>query len=250
MKIISVLEASGFDPIRLAEVDADAAYALELQRQEYSRENFMPNRHQYHPFRVESDDESGDTNPSVSMEPDIPQFSNDEELAAYLQERENRNQRRYRPPPLPPFLLRPRPNPTSTTQTSESTESENTLIPPFRNTQRPPVHNEDDDDDDDNPYFSPQAFFQFLANQGHTLPEGFGQFMTNYRRRYRRTGDLQDTEEDFGPEDYERLLQLDESIHKKKLTKEQINSIPEIKFHRQSNNNDEENKCGVCLEFF
>jgi hypothetical protein len=43
---------------------------------------------------------------------------------------------------------------------------------------------------------------------------------------------------------------LDDAIHKKKLSKNQIDSIPQIRFQPKVNNTDEENKCGVCLELF
>lgn len=51
------------------------------------------------------------------------------------------------------------------------------------------------------------AFFQFLANQ-HFGHEGLPPFLFGRRRNYRRTGNLQDTEEDFGPEDYEVIRKI------------------------------------------
>jgi len=49
---------------------------------------------------------------------------------------------------------------------------------------------------------------------------------------------------------YQRLLQLDDTIKKKKLSRHQVNSIKEISFRSNANNTDEENKCSVCLENF
>ncbi len=201
----SLLEAAGFDSTRLADADADAAYALQLQQEEYSKESMIPNRHQFFPFQVEQDDEPADSNPSLLFESDTPQFSTDEQLAAYLQEQENRNRRRYRRPPIPPFVpIRQQSNPVSS-QTAETDEHENELVPPFRFAQRQNLLNEDDDDDDDdnNARMNAHAFLQFLANHGRSAPEGLAPFFSGFRRNYRRTGNLQDTEEDFGPEDYE-----------------------------------------------
>lgn len=48
----------------------------------------------------------------------------------------------------------------------------------------------------------------------------------------------------------QRLLQLDDTVRKKKLSQHQINTIREISFHANLKNTDEENKCGVCLELF
>jgi hypothetical protein len=70
----------------------------------------------------------------------------------------------------------------------------------IRFSSRQPPFNEDDDDDDENPQMtSAHAFLQFLAHSGHPMRGSFPAFL----RRGRRTGNLQDTEEDFGPEDYE-----------------------------------------------
>jgi hypothetical protein len=197
----SSLGATGFDPTRLAELDADAQYALQLQEEEYSRESLMSNRRQYPPFRVELDDESASANAQLS-DSDIPQFENDEQLAAFLQEREDRKRQQYRRPPMAYFPIRQRSNPAST-QTSETDETENEHNPPLRFHQRQPFYNEDDDDDENPPINNAQALLQFLASQGHALPEGFPPFFHGFRRGHRRTGNLQDTEEDFGPEDYE-----------------------------------------------
>jgi len=197
-----LLEAAGYDPSRSAEIDADAAYALQLQQEEYTRESLMGNQHPYLPFQVEQDDELTDTIPPVVFESDAPPFMNDEQLAAYLQEQENRNRNRYRQPPIPFVPIRQRSNPASS-QTSETDETENERIPAFRFAQRRPMFNEDDDDDEESSNMNAQAFLQFLANHGRGGPEGFPPFFAGFRRPHRRTGNLQDTEEDFGPEDYE-----------------------------------------------
>jgi hypothetical protein len=199
----SLLEAAGYDQTRLTDVDADAAYALQLQQEEYAKESFIPNRHPYFPFQVEPDNEIPAVIPPPFSGPNNPQFMNDEQYAAYLQEEENQNRQRYRPPPPLFFPIRQRSNPTST-QTSETDEHENEPMSPFRIAQ-PQSSNNEDDTDEDSPYMNiPHQFLQLLANQGRPLPEDFPLIFPGFRRRdYRRTGNLQDTEEDFGPEDYE-----------------------------------------------
>jgi hypothetical protein len=195
----ALLEAAGFDSSRLAEIDADTAYALQLQQEEYSRESLMPNRQRYLPFQVEPDEES---NPAIFVGSDAPQFTSDAEFAAYLQEQENQRRQRLRRPAFPFYPIQQRSNPGST-QTSETDEAENESHPLARSPLRRPMFNEDDDDDDENPQMhDAHAFLQFLANSGHPMGEGFPAFFSGIRRP-RRTGNIQDTEEDFGPEDYE-----------------------------------------------
>jgi hypothetical protein len=201
----SLSEAAGYDSSRLGDIDADAAFALQLQQEEYTKESLMPNGHQYLPFQIEPDDESEVANPPFLFDSDTPQFTNDEQLAAYLQAQENRNRQAYRRPPISFFPIRQQSN-TASSQTSETDEPENELIAPFRFAQRPPLYNEDDDDEESPHMNNAHAFLQFLASQGHPLPGGLAPMFSGYRRRHRRTGNLQDTEDDFGPEDYEVIL--------------------------------------------
>jgi len=209
----AILEAAGYDSTRLAEVDADAEYALRLQEEEYSRESLIPNRHHFFPFQVEPDNElaaAAAPRPAFLYDPDNLQFTSDEQYAAYLQEQqqqeENRTRQRRNRAPIPSFLIRQRSNPAST-HTSEIDETSTETVPPqfARFAQRQALHNEDESDED-NPYMNiPHPFFQFLANRGRPLPEDFPAFFQGFRGRggHRRSGNLQDTEEDFGPEDYE-----------------------------------------------
>jgi hypothetical protein len=201
----SVLGAVGYDPARLPEVDSDTAFALRLQEEEYARESSIPNRHPYRPFRVETnDDESNAAGPSIHFNADAPQFTTDEEFAVYLQEQEDRQRQQFHRASAPFFSVRQRPNPASS-QSSETNETETERVPHFlRFPQRQPSANEDDSDEE-NPYMNmPHPFLQFFANQGRNLPEDFPPIFPVYRGRgYRRSGNLQDTHEDFGPEDYE-----------------------------------------------
>lgn len=64
-----------------------------------------------------------------------------------------------------------------------------------------------DDDDDDESNENPRAqhvelFRQFFENFRHPMAEGGPRFHPGFHRG-RRPGNLQDTEDDFGPEDYE-----------------------------------------------
>ena len=207
-----LLQAAGFDSARLADVDADAAFALRLQEEEYSRDSLLSNRQRYLPFRIEADDESNDSNPAIVVEPEHPRFNTDAEFAAYLQEQENRQRQRYYRPPFPFVPIRQRSNPGSirTSETDESEQETNPVVR-FAPRQQPPFlgrggggGDDDDDDDDDAPQINDaHAFLQLLANSsGHPMGGHFPAFLSSLRRG-RRTGNLQDTEEDFGPEDYE-----------------------------------------------
>ncbi|CAF0866158.1 unnamed protein product [Adineta ricciae] len=245
------LEASGYDQSRLADLSADEAFALQLQQEEYSRDSLATARHPFFPFRVASDDESATASaPPYVVVDEHPSFPNDDELALYVHRQEQATRQRHYPYPRTLFGPRQRSN-----EHSQSGENDNEPVVPspyptfsFRNHS----HNEDDSDEEDGYPNMRHPLFQYLLQQNGPLPEDFPAFLAGFpRQRRRRSGNLQDTEEDFGPEDYERLLRLDETVHKKKLTKEQINSIPIESFHRTSNTNtDEENKCGVCLDLF
>ena len=196
----SMLEAAGFDSNQLGEIDADAAYALQLQQEEYTRESLIPNRRRYVSLGLDPDIESNETDLPIFPNSDTPRFTNDEEFAAYLQQQEDLNRQRYHQGPFAFHPTRRRNPPLS--QTAETDETENDPSPLIRFTQR--SHNDDEDEDDDeNPHINgAHAFLQFLANSGHPMAEGFPPFLRGMRRG-RRTGNLQDTEEDFGPEDYE-----------------------------------------------
>ncbi|CAM2715060.1 unnamed protein product [Rotaria socialis] len=246
-----ISEAAGYDSARLAEVDADEAFALQLQQEEYGRESVIPNRHEYLPFRLFEDHESPGVTLHPSFDSNDPQVMNDEQYAAFVQQQQGRPNPRYRRQPSPNVFLRQQSNPESN-RTSDIDPSNIQQIPSFLGISRRQVANSDDDSDDNNPFMNtPHPFIQFLTNHGRPMPANFIPTFSGYRPRgHRRGGNLQETEEDFGPEDYERLLRLDDTIRKKKLTKEQINSIKEEKFIPKANNTEEENKCGVCLELF
>lgn len=197
-----ILEASGYDQSRLADLSADEAFALQLQQEEYSRDSLASARHPFFPFRVPSDDELATANvPPYVVIDEHPNFRNDEQLVSYLHRREQGMRPEYFPYPGAFFGPRQRSN-----EHSESGENDNepNVPPHFRSFPfRQHSHNENNSDEEDADSNMRHPFFQFLQRNG-PLPEDFPAFLPGFsRRRYRRSGNLQDTEEDFGPEDYE-----------------------------------------------
>lgn len=202
-------EAAGYDPTRTTGIDADEAYALQLQQEEYAKESLMADQHHpYFRFRVQEEDESPGASSNPVAENNDRQYLTDEQFAQYLQERESgfypRPYRRQQPPSFVP-RQRPQPQPQPQPNVSqEANEPEIQFIPPVFRLPHQGL-NSDDDSDDNNPYMNlPHPFIHFLAHNGQFLPNNFPPFFPGYRSRgHRRTGNLQDNEDDFGPEDYE-----------------------------------------------
>ena len=201
----SILEASGYDPTQSGDNDIDAAFALQLQEEEYARESIKPYPHPSLVSEVELDDE-----PYAASAPPPPfgagnqQYMTDQQLAAQLQEQENRTRHQYRQRPVIRFPIRQQSDPSGiqATETDEIESERAAAIPRFF--QRPPPNNEDDSDEDNSYSNFPHQFFPFFGNQGQPIPVGFHPFLFGHRGRgYRRSGNLQDSAEDFGPEDYE-----------------------------------------------
>ena len=197
----SIPQACGYDSNRVENITADEAFALQLQQEEYSKGSLIPMEHPYVPLSVLTDDE-----PCATMTPNFvyssnQQFTNDEELAAYLQQQEQQSSYRYHRSPIV-FPLRQNSDPTSM-RTGESDEHEIEVTPPlFRFLQRQLTNNDDNSDEDDRPCVDiPRPYFQLLASRRPPSPEGFGPFFRRFG--HRSTRNLQDTDEDFGPEDYE-----------------------------------------------
>ena len=198
------LEAAGFDSNQSATIDADAAFALQLQQEEYSRESLVHPRYRQFPYPIDPDDESGDSNQPVFLGFDTPRFHNDEDLATFLQERESAQRSRYHQLPFRYRPMRERPHGASN-QTSEGNADENGPsalarppgLPVFR-----PDDDEDDEDGNEHTRVPVELFRQFFENFRHPMAEGGPRYHPGFRRG-RRTGNLQDTEDDFGPEDYE-----------------------------------------------
>ena len=193
----SVLEASGYDTSRRAELSADEAYALQLQQEEYSRDSLATARHPFDQFRFEPDDEPMPSAPPYIAFADQPLFTDDEQLAAYLQQQESRARSRFNRQAELMFAMRQRSNPEPSELLQAGGQETEPVAPmffPFMH--RHPSHNDDDSDDDNSlPVNVPHPLLQLLA-RSNRFPGFRG-------RGFRRSGNLQDTEDDFGPDDYE-----------------------------------------------
>jgi len=169
--------ASSLNPQQSVDIDADAAYAIQLQEEEYSRNSMVPTRSYKReldtkkpiPVIVDSDDE-----PVVS----------DAEFAAHLQAEENqRGQRRRQRPPYR--------SQQTTNRTFASYEPEVIPIPPFARSARNSSSSSENDNNISN-------LFQLVASRG------LGLHLRGFPRSNRRgSRDIQSNNADFGPNDYE-----------------------------------------------
>jgi len=208
------------DTTRLEEIDTDAAIARQLQEEEYSKPSILP----FRPYQQESNDEKSSP---ITTDPYGGLVFSDAELAAQLQADEERNQRRRRQ--RPPFPSQRRPsNPTN----NQNDEPETI---PFPFLPRP-THQHSSSSGNNRNNNNAASLFRLFA--GFQRPGGQG------------SQNLQNNDEDFGPDDYENLLALDTSVKNKALTTEQINRLPTEQFRRPKNQNDEENKCHICWDQF
>jgi hypothetical protein len=166
--------AASFDTRTLEEIDADAAYALQLQEEEYSRNSLVPT--QSHQRRA-----NNRKFPPVVIDSDDGITSSDAEIAAQLQAEENRRQRQ---------------RPAASAQQNRSNRIvEPEVIPvPFLTRPTPQRPSSSGNNNRNNPDFS--NLFQFFANRGRAVPGV-------HRHGNRGVGNLQNTTEDFGPDDYE-----------------------------------------------
>ncbi|CAF0845016.1 unnamed protein product [Adineta ricciae] len=196
------------------DIDADAAYARELQQEEYSRQTLDPSRS----YRGSS---TTKRTPSHAAS-----IRSDAQLAEHLQAEENQRGRRHQQ----------RPNHYARRQQSARLEpNEPDIISIPRLIERPTVRRPARSNDPASNIAN--LFSSIAAASGQRLPG-------------RRNHDTQGTADDFGPDDYERLLDLDKNVPTKKLTSEQINILPTEVFQGAKNKNDEENKCSVCWDDF
>jgi hypothetical protein len=169
--------ASSFNPQQSVDIDADAAYAAQLQAEEYSRNSMVPTRS----YKRELDTKK--TIPVIVDSDDEPVVS-DAEFAAHLQAEENQRGQRRRP--RPPYRLQ-RP----TNRTFESNEPEIIPIPPFARSARNSSSSSENDTAVSN-------LFQLFASRG------LGVQLRGFARSNRRgSRDIQSNNADFGPNDYE-----------------------------------------------
>ena len=133
------------------------------------------------------------------------QGMNDAHFAAQLQRQENGHRQRYRG--RMPYIPFQRPSHPSSSQTSEGEQPEVIPLPSApRSVDRPPFFNDEEDEDDMASYANFNPLMQFMNHPNGPIPgAAFHQLFGIFPgRHYRRGGgNLQDTEDDFGPEDYE-----------------------------------------------
>ncbi|UJR10238.1 hypothetical protein I4U23_014451 [Adineta vaga] len=218
------------------DINADEAYALRLQEEEYSRRSLNPSR-SYRAAAAAANNKS----PPIIIDADISPVLSDAELAAHLQAEEEQRGRRIQQRPgysirRPTFPSRPPLDPTIHSDEPEVIPMQRpTLRRPPRNTNN---HNNNNNNNNNDNTTNITNIFQFMASNAILRPNG------------RRPRDVQNSTDDFGPNDYERLLELDNSVRSQSLTDEQINRLPTEPFQGARNKSDEENKCSVCWDDF
>ncbi|CAF1193345.1 unnamed protein product [Rotaria sordida] len=204
----------------LEEIDADTAYAFQLQEEEYAK-NSIP------PFLTHEQNSNDTTASDTIVNVDDHLIVSDAEYAAHLQAEENQKQQKHNQRRIPH---------STTNRNHQSRESENIPIPPFLNpTNHHPSFGENNN-----------RFINDLASLIRTLASNS---LPSHGHR-NRNGNIENTEEDFGPDDYENLLELDESVRKKVLSNDEINRLPTETFRRLPNTSAEENQCSICWDDF
>ncbi|CAF2763187.1 unnamed protein product [Rotaria sp. Silwood2] len=206
-------------PLTNTQLDHDAAYALQLQTGEYSKTS-LPSAPSHSYFS--SEQESNDSiYPAFYMNPDDPIVVSDAELAAHLGAEEKLQQCKQTSQRRPTPAVRH--SASNVTRTSTLNTSSN---------------------NGSNPVISAISMLlqPFTArNHVQTINDHFNDPVAE---------DLLSLDGDFGPEDYERLLELDKLTTANKLTEEQISTLPTEKYHRTANQSEEETKCNICIEQF
>ncbi|CAF1683548.1 unnamed protein product, partial [Rotaria sp. Silwood1] len=155
----------------------------------------------------------------------------DAELAAHLQAEENQKQQRRNQRRIPH---------STTNRNRQSNESETIPIPPFLN---PTNHHPSSGGNNNRVDNSVASLIRALASSG-VSSRGSHHFRGQGNRN------IENTEGDFGPDDYKNSVELDESIRKKALSNNQINRLPTEIFRRLPNTSAEENQCSICWDDF
>ena len=188
----------------MAKLDADEAYALQLQQEEYSRESLRLPQHSH--MRFDDDDDDAITLvPPVFHFDDHGQFFTDADIAAQLQLQDARHRghhRRVRATP-PSFIQASR---LVHGGSSEALGADDGDVIPISTSDRFAERDfpSGDESREQLQYFRMHnPLFQFFANHGRHFPPGYRSSHIHRGRGSRRGGNLQDNEDDFGPEDYE-----------------------------------------------
>lgn len=169
----AVASASSLNPHRLDAIDTDAAIARQLQEDEYSRESLAPHLQSNRRRNPTSTTSKSITRPALS----------DAEYAAQLQAEEERNQRRNNPRRFVPSL-----NPPRTSNRSNQSDTITTDVATNASQHRSSSNRASNNNNTDVASFS-----QFLS-----------MFQQNFAPRHSNgVHDLENSSEDFGPDDYE-----------------------------------------------
>jgi hypothetical protein len=180
----TVAAALSFDTRTSEEIEADAAFARQLQEEEYSRNSILPPRSYQHgpndekflPFVIDPEDRSTFTDAELAA-----QLQTDAEIAAQLQADEEKNQRRHRQRPAFPSQRR------ISHQTANRTDEPEVI--PFPFTARPTRQRSSSNGNNDL-----LNLLQIFTPRGQSTSRG-GRGIQN----------LQNIDRDFGPDDYEAI---------------------------------------------
>jgi hypothetical protein len=176
-------QAAGLDPKRFEALDADTAFALQLQEEEYSRRSIEPSRRPYSSSKQQFNNKT--FAPFLDETYDQPIFS-DAELAAHLQAEENQKRS------APSYQRRPPRQPVQRPSRSDDPE----IIPMPLFARNIPSDPSSDGNNNRRPVDFP-SFLRRVTSRGRASP---GIRLSGGSRRGRN---LQNTTEDFGPEHYE-----------------------------------------------
>ncbi|CAF3347192.1 unnamed protein product [Rotaria socialis] len=208
------------------EIDSDAAIAVQLQEQEYgklSMTSFPPY------YQQNSNNTSNSMNSLVAR---------DAAYAAHLQAEENQKQQKKRD--------QQRVSNSATNQNNRPSAAATSQMPSFVTPPNPsPTPGRNHSRFTDNfDLFTPVRISHYNGSRGANPFRGNGRG----RGRGRGLGHIENHNNDFGPDDYENLLELDQTDNKIALTNDQINRLPTERFCPLPNANPEENKCSICMD--
>ncbi|UJR18978.1 hypothetical protein I4U23_022107 [Adineta vaga] len=216
----------------LIDVDADAAFAFELQAQEYAKYNNSSSRRHHYSSTKQVSKTNNTSLPSFADE-DQEKMVSDGILAARLQQEEDR--KRHDPATANDALLAARlqeeenrKNPQNQQLSHRTYQSDHSSTAPFAQSRsfNPPISNS----------------FRSLTSE---FPNNF-----DFHRSRNFNNRIIDNTEDLDVDDSPSSYESEALTRSKALTNDQINILPTEKFRRTANKSDEQNKCGVCWDEF
>ncbi|CAF2119263.1 unnamed protein product [Rotaria magnacalcarata] len=201
------------------EIDSDAAMAFRLQEQEYAKSSMtsLP------PYLQQNSNNSSNSMDSLVV--------SDAEYAAHLQAEENQRQQKH----AQQRISNSAKNQYNRSTAAAISQTPSFAIPPNPHPTSGRNHSRFTDDFDS---FTPVRISHNNGFRG-AIP---------FRGRGRGRGHIENHNTDFGPNDYENLLELDQTVNKIALTTDQINRFPTERFCPLPNANPEENICSICMD--